>query len=314
MKTAKNWIWARGICVLLGMALLLLGCDTEVSEEKEDLSTPETEETAREGSLEEFFPTALSDVTKVQIHYCHSNENREELGGEPLKEFLETLSSSITVTDPTPAESYHYLYYECTFSFDDRTQDPLTFGFVGKGDKAYLYSGFTKNGWEEHYETKYTLDGLTEESMVALFRPYFDALEGWTFLPVEKTIDFSTIDFSNTSHIELFRGWDAQTIVVEDEAEIETILSAIQKVSGTDPISVRGYYGTSYVCKIYQEGEETPTRIGFWSSSGTKTEFGSFDYGLYEQVINHQYSAMYTMTGISDKELFAILDPFFDTK
>ncbi|HHT53950.1 MAG TPA: hypothetical protein GX011_03330 [Clostridiales bacterium] len=81
------------------------------------------------------------------------------------------------------------------------------------------------------------------------------------------------------------------TVEVTDVTTIESIAGIIKKISGSSPISDKGYYGGYYYVRMFVDDCE---------------------YGIYEEDYGFKYACRYQMAGVNTRDVFDIFAPFFE--
>lgn len=152
-----------------------------------------------------------------------------------------------------------------------------------------------------------------ETSPRALRDLKLEKVEGVVF-PVPETVDFSEIDFSEAAYICIYNSITGDEETIENPNDIAKITAFIQKISGSEPISSRGYYGGLYCVSIYWDDPSLePFDIGFIGEDISDIgENGTFNYGIYEIQHGYTYPIKYQLSGVTTEEIMALFGSYFN--
>ncbi|MDD4772041.1 MAG: hypothetical protein PHZ09_00355 [Eubacteriales bacterium] len=112
---------------------------------------------------------------------------------------------------------------------------------------------------------------------------------------IADVIDFSECELSDITSIKITDSITGNIKTISEDAGIGHITAFIGKISGSQPVSSRGYYGFLYYVVLYAN-DENIAEITF---TGNNT----FNYGLFERVGSFLYPCRYIMSGVSEKEV-----------
>ncbi len=126
--------------------------------------------------------------------------------------------------------------------------------------------------------------------------------------PVEETVAFNLFDYLSVNSIKIINGITGDTVTITDSEMIDSIIGFMKNISGSSPISNRGYYGFYYNVQMFNDNTEL-INVGFMNANNPD-EF-VFTYGIFEEVNGFKYSCRYTMTGVDTEELVEIFSALF---
>ena len=126
--------------------------------------------------------------------------------------------------------------------------------------------------------------------------------------PVAETVDFSDYDFPSVDLIVIKDSRTGETVRVEDADKIDRIISFIRTISGSSPVSSRGYSGGYFYLELFSEDSEV-FEIGFVDGdSGGPV----FTYGVFEEANGFRYPCRYRMTGCKLEDVIGFFPAFFE--
>lgn len=121
-----------------------------------------------------------------------------------------------------------------------------------------------------------------------------------------NTLNYQDLDVSSVQTVSLQSGMTGEEIQLTDPADIQQITDLVRQIQGTDPKSSQGYYGFRYTIRFYDEKEQL-----FWYGSVCpENDFLSME--IYETVDGSPYLTLYQLTGISEEEICAVCEKYFE--
>ena len=109
------------------------------------------------------------------------------------------------------------------------------------------------------------------------------------------SFEISTFDLSGVKSIQIGSGSTGNRILLTEQKDIETIITAVKPLMGTAPVSSRGFYGWDYDFMFYETAspnENDEPLLTFSLHIYSNRAF--ITHGVYEVVEGHTYRAMYT--------------------
>ncbi|MBQ4354231.1 MAG: hypothetical protein IJC71_04985 [Clostridia bacterium] len=120
-----------------------------------------------------------------------------------------------------------------------------------------------------------------------------------------ESLDIGAFDLSGVKSVRIASGYTGADLLVTGAEDIAAIIEKASVLSGSDPISSRGYYGWSYGLDFYEtenpaEDEEPMLRFAMFDCSSETTYL---TYGTFEINNGHRYSAMYLTDAALTEEM-----------
>ena len=124
-------------------------------------------------------------------------------------------------------------------------------------------------------------------------------------------VSVTEYDLSSVRAVCLGSGTTGKHIWLTEKADIDAILAAVLPLTGTDPVSSRGYYGWNYDFAFYDTPEPTEHDVPLLTFS--VADYGNAVYlagsAVFEEVGGVSYKALYTLDRAAAETLFAACEP-----
>jgi len=113
--------------------------------------------------------------------------------------------------------------------------------------------------------------------------------------PYAETFTTADYDMTTVAAIKLQSGRTGYIVWLTETEDITKIVESAALLTGSNPISSRGYYGSSYIVSFYTEQQpseldEPMLSFAIFDNLPTETYLIS---GAFEEVNGHTYKAMY---------------------
>lgn len=126
--------------------------------------------------------------------------------------------------------------------------------------------------------------------------------------PVAEVVNFNDFDYDSINLITINNAMTGRSINITDVDTIERIIVFLKNISGSSPISNKGYSGGYYYIKMFKDDCEY-INVGF--VAGASDEY-VFTYGTFEEVNGFKYACRYKMTGVETEYLLDFFGGFFE--
>ncbi len=118
-----------------------------------------------------------------------------------------------------------------------------------------------------------------------------------THEPPAECVSVSEIDLSGVRAIRIDSGTTGEKVLLTGPDDIAALISAVAPLSGSDPVSSRGYYGWTYGFEFFetQSPEENDDPIWSFALFDANADTTYLICGVYEFINGVQYGAMYSV-------------------
>lgn len=126
-----------------------------------------------------------------------------------------------------------------------------------------------------------------------------------------ETFSAADIDLSVARAIQIRSGTTGYTVLLTEQDDMETVISAVTPLFGQDPVSSRGTYGWTYNFTFYETdapGENDIPLLFFGLHIFGEKAY--ITHGVYEKADSHTYQAMYTVDLSAAEALAAVCDRY----
>lgn len=158
------------------------------------------------------------------------------------------------------------------------------------------------DGWYIHLQIQplHEVDGQFHGTGDEVLDVFYGESDGSIFTTDSLAFGLYNLDGENAdiTEIRLRNLHNGKDTVIQDDDAIDSILTFIARVEGTNPTSSKGYYGGSYDIQI-MNGSQTVFSIGFGDDD-------SFNFGGY----GDGYPARYELRGISREDVIRFFSQF----
>ncbi|MGI6753762.1 MAG: hypothetical protein ACOX31_05605 [Eubacteriales bacterium] len=185
--------------------------------------------------------------------------------------------------------------YATNESFRESVWSILEYWHLNPEDKVHNVESDYKDDLKEKVKDEM---GITDQTTSYEYKKY----------TVEETVEFKNFDYSSITTIKVINGMTGDAVTITDYEMIDNIIGFMKNISGSSPISNKGYYGFLYNVQMYNDNNEL-MNVGFMRANNPD-EF-VFTYGIFEEVNGYKYPCRYTMTGVDTGELVKIFSALF---